>query len=421
MLRIAITIITSILLAAVSGWFSIMGIAVIYAGAVIQAVIMGICAEIAKLVTASWLYQNWPESKWWIKMPLMFFLVVLMTITSIGVFGFLSKAHLDQASSTIDNSAKIATLDYQIEREKGIIADTEKIIGQLDSAVNSLIGKDRADRAITIRRSQAAQRKQLRDDIATSQAKIDELSKEKFSLESDVRKLELEVGPVRYIAGILYPDGDKKENMEKAVIIFTLLIVISLDPLAVMLLIAGNDSLMRFRRKDVPVIKDNLPVEDSVPPVEVKAEPTVEEPVIADPPKSQPSNLDAFMPDISVPKKSVALTKNPIRTKIEDKVNELEQKSDIVEPIDYPTVNTVDSLQNDPWAHQSTVLRELLGNGKHFVPTKVNDETSPNTVQADEERKEKDRLHRQDISTGAVLQKAKSVTPLSWINEFKGK
>lgn len=211
---------------------------------------MGIVLEGAKLVTASWLYRNWTFSNYLLKIPLILFTVALMSATSIGVFGFLSKAHLQQGAGTIDNSAKVERLDQQIAREKSVIADNEKVIAQLDATINSYLGKDRADRSVTIRKSQAPQRKQLRDDIDDAQKKIDALSEEKFKLQSEVRKLQLDVGPIRYIAELFYgAEGNTERNVEAAVRIFTLLIVSILDPLAVVLLIAANHTILRFQNE----------------------------------------------------------------------------------------------------------------------------------------------------------------------------
>jgi len=245
-----LTLLSALSLAAVAGWFSIVGFMAIYAGAPMYALIMGVVTECAKLVTTSWLYRNWKYAGWGLKAPLLYFTIALMTATSIGVFGFLSKAHIEQGADKIDNSAKIESLNYQINREKGIIADNEKVIAQLDTTVNSLLGKDRADRALAVRKSQMAQRKQLQDDSAAAQKRIDELSKEKFTLESEVRKLQLDVGPIRYIAELIYGvEENANKNIEAAVRIFTLLIVSTLDPLAVILLIAANHTLLRLRRE----------------------------------------------------------------------------------------------------------------------------------------------------------------------------
>jgi hypothetical protein len=247
-----LTFLTALSLAAVAGWFSIVGIMTIYAGAPIFAAVLGIVTECGKLVTISWLYRNWNDCTWRLKLPLIYFTIALMVITSIGVFGFLSKAHLEQNSSTIDNSARVEQLNRQIDREKAIITDSEKLVAQLDSTVNSFLGKDRADRSLAVRRAQAPQREQLRKEIAAAQTRIDQLSEEKFKYESEIRKLELEVGPIRYVAEMMYgKDGDGKSNLESAVKIFTLLIVSTLDPLASVLLIAANSSWQRRKKKDV--------------------------------------------------------------------------------------------------------------------------------------------------------------------------
>src|SRR5574337_262104 len=247
-----LTLLSALSLAATAGWFSIVGFMAIYAGAPIPALIMGAVTEAAKLVTVSWIYRNWEYSDWKLKLPLIYFTIALMTATSIGVFGFLSKAHLEQGSGTIDNSAKIEQLNYQINREKSLIADNEKVIGQLDATVNSFLGKDRTDRSLTVRKSQAPQRKQLRDENDAAQKRIDTLSAEKFTLESEVRKMQLEVGPIRYIAELFYGvEENATKNIEAAVRIFTLLIVSTLDPLAVILLIAANHTLMRLKNEKI--------------------------------------------------------------------------------------------------------------------------------------------------------------------------
>lgn len=244
-----LTLLTSLSLAGVVGLFSIAGVMTIYAGAPFHsALIMGIVMECAKLVSLSWLYRNWKTSSILLRAPLVTIALVIMLITNIGVFGFLSKSHLEQSAATIDNSAKVEQLNLQIEKEKSKIADNEKVIAQLDGAVNSLIGKDQANRSLAVRKSQANQRKQLRDDINSSQTQIDEYNKQKFELESEVRKLQLEVGPIRYVAELFHKNSDAK-SIETAVQIFTLLIVLILDPAAVMLLIAANHSFAKIKNE----------------------------------------------------------------------------------------------------------------------------------------------------------------------------
>lgn len=235
----------------------------IYAGAPFHsALIMGIVMECAKLVSLSWLYRNWKSAGILLRGPIIAIALVIMLVTNIGVFGFLSKSHLEQGAATIDNSAKVEQINQQIAQEQSRIADSEKIIAQMDGAVNSLIGKDQANRSLAVRRSQASQRKQLREEITASQAQISKYNQEKFALESEVRKLQLEVGPIRYIAEVFHSDGDTK-SIETAVQIFTLLIVLILDPAAVMLLLAANHSFAKHnvkekKEEDTESIKESL-------------------------------------------------------------------------------------------------------------------------------------------------------------------
>ena len=246
-----LTFLAALSTAAVAEWFSIVGIISIYAGAPYNAgLILGIVLGFAKLVNASWLYRNLDTASWKLKIPLIYFLLALMITTSMGVFGFLTKSHLEQGAATTDNSAKVERLDQQIAREKSVIADNEKVIAQLDAAINSYIGKDRTDRAILIRKSQAPQRKQLRNDIDTSHKMIDTYSEDRLKLTSEVRALAIEIGPIRYIAELFYgTSGDQTANIESAVKMFTLLIVSTLDPLAIILLIAANHQLLRQRNE----------------------------------------------------------------------------------------------------------------------------------------------------------------------------
>lgn len=243
-----LTLLSALSLAVVADWFSIIGFLAIYAAAPFHAIVMGIVLASAKIVTTSWLYRNWKFADWRLKVPLICFVIMLMVATSIGTYGFLTKSHLDQGGSTIDNSAKVERLDQQIARDKTIIVDDEKVIAQLDATINSYIGKDRTDKSLAVRRSQAPQRKQLRDDIDASQKRIDGFSDEKLKLQSEVRKQQLDVGPIRYIAELFYGVAeDATQNIEAAVRIFTLLIVSTLDPLAVILLIAANHTLLRLK------------------------------------------------------------------------------------------------------------------------------------------------------------------------------
>lgn len=340
-----LTLLSALSLAAVAGWFSIVGFMTIYAGAPLYALVMGIVTECAKLITASWLYRNWEFSDWKLKVPLVYFTVCLMVITSTGVFGFLSKAHIEQNSGTLNNSAKVEELSYKIDREKAVVADNEKVIAQLDATVNSLLSKENPERALSVRRSQTSQRKQLQDVIASAQAKIDTLSAEKFKLESEIRALQLEVGPIRYIAEMIYGTDDTSKNIESAVKIFTLLIVSTLDPLAIILLIAANNTLMRLRREEVDHPAE--PPENS--------------------PENQPTGVVPSPQADTIAPVKVNAFKDLVQTRAKPEIPPAPSKTTNGDEQHY--ANAID--ENKPWAKQPAVLRELLGEGLHFSPKKA--------------------------------------------------
>lgn len=254
MISILLTLFSSLSLTGLAAWFSVTGIMVIYAATPWHSLIMGITLEVAKLVTTSWLYRNWEFANWKIKFPLIVFTIIIMIITSVGVFGFLTKSHLGQISKTIDNLPKIEMIDQHIQTEKILIADNEKIISQLDLTVNSYINKDRLDKSVLIRKNQIQQRTQLRNEIDLANKRINVLNDEKFKLQSEIRSVEIEVGPIRNIADLIYSSKNSSENIESSLRIFTFLIVLVLDPLAVILLIAANHSILRYQneKKKIP-------------------------------------------------------------------------------------------------------------------------------------------------------------------------
>lgn len=405
-----ITLLAALALASVVGWFSIIGFTAIYAGAPTFALIMGVVLETSKLVTISWVYRNWKYAGWRLKLPLLYFIMVLMLVTSIGVFGFLSKAHLEQGASTIDNSAKVESIDYQIAREKSVIADNQKIIAQLDEVVNTYISEGYATKSISVRKAQKAEREDLWENITESQKKIDILSSQKFSLESAVRQLELEVGPIRYIAELIYGQQENTiSNIEAAVRIFTLLIVSTLDPLAVVLLIAANHTLLRLKDEKEKIKEQNTvasnntsknsddsagteihtrvqqPETDLVRPypecdsgtddteIHNKIPDKINENINSDPPEeTQPpvittasadKSLIGFL-DINVD----ADTPVSIATELD-----VQPVAPAVEPADNLPPPILATDKKTPWVHQSPLLDELLGNGKHFIPEKVID------------------------------------------------
>jgi hypothetical protein len=250
--------VTALTLSVIAAYYSLMGLAAIFAAAVVPILVMGGVLEAAKLVVASWVYRNWKQAPFLLKSYLTIAVVVLMVITSMGIFGFLSKAHLDQAVPTGDYAEQVSFIDEQIAIERETISNSKALIKQMDDVVNRKMEsegrelkdennntyvEDVAERALKIRRSQARDRSALTKRIKDSQAKIIELQKEKAPLSKDLRELEAEVGPIKYIAALIYGDELDQSLLEKAVRGMIILIVAVFDPLAVLMLIAANWSL----------------------------------------------------------------------------------------------------------------------------------------------------------------------------------
>jgi hypothetical protein len=236
-------------LSGVAAYYSIMGLVAIFAAAPIPILVMGSLLEASKLVVASWLYRSWKEIPILMKAYFTTALVILMMLTSMGIFGYLSKAHLDQAVPSGEVAAKLALLDEKIKTEKDNVDVARKQIKQLDLQVDQTIGRSDdskgVERSLQIRKSQQKERATILADIGTAQAKITKLNEERAPIASEVRKVEAEVGPIKYIAALIYSDSTDTNTLESAVRIVILLIVCVFDPLAVLLLIAANWQLNR--------------------------------------------------------------------------------------------------------------------------------------------------------------------------------
>ena len=247
-------------LSAIAAWYAVTGLMAIFAAAAVSIAIMGCALEVSKLVVASWVYRNWGEAPKMLKYPFVVALIVLMTLTSMGIFGYLSKAHLDQAVPTGEVSAKVAMYDEKINIEKEIINESRKSLTQLDTQINETIARTANDttdkgirRSIAARKSQSKERAELRSAIEASQKKIASYQEERAPVASQLRAVEAEVGPIKYIAALIYGDVLDQSLLEKAVRIVIIMIVIVFDPLAVLMLIAANWSLNHAKRKEKPL------------------------------------------------------------------------------------------------------------------------------------------------------------------------
>jgi hypothetical protein len=386
-----LTLITALSISAVAIYYSVAGLMAIFAAAALPIMIMGGVLEVGKLVTAVWLHKYWNRATWWLKSYLSVAVVVLMFITSMGIFGFLSSAHIEQTSASTESVARVESITGEIARQNSIIERAEGRVKQLESSgtgsdanvqsqidkeqeridnayariqpaideQNKIIGSqaklfqdelDRIDTAMQTvagyidsgdrenykkaqaiigvkpdgafgtgstraysawkdaknaerqvlltniqqatnnpqARAAAAEIKRLRTTVETQIAEsnklinrlranigttdnsaqiqaeidaqqeriklanteIDTLSQERVELEAVYRKLEAEVGPIKYIAEFIYGDTADKNLMEEAVRWVIIIIIFVFDPLAVLLLIAAQYTF-EFRKKEL--------------------------------------------------------------------------------------------------------------------------------------------------------------------------
>ncbi len=247
-----LTLICGLSLSAVAIYYSVAGLVSIFAAAVIPIVIMGAILEISKLVATVWLKQNWFIAPRAIKVYLLIAITLLMFITSMGIFGYLSKAHMDQSVVSGDVQSKIALYDEKIKTEKENIDAARRALKQMDEAVDQTMSRTDsergAERAVQIRRQQQAERARLQKDIATAQGNISRLNEERAPIAAEVRKVEAEVGPIKYIAALIYGDNPDQNLLEAAVRWVIIMIVVVFDPLAVILLLASQYSFQWFRQ-----------------------------------------------------------------------------------------------------------------------------------------------------------------------------
>ena len=253
-----LTFITAISISAIAAGYSIIGLATLFAGAAVPIIAMGTALEIGKLVAATWLYHNWRSNiSKLLKTYLFTAIIILIFITSMGIFGFLSKAHLDQVRPTGNNAVQIALIDKQINQQQLIIDRSENTLDRLDKALDVYISKEYVTRGLKERKKQKEERDLLNAEIKKAMDEIARLTTEKSNIEIEQLKIEADVGPLKYVAELIYGDN-AKDHFDEAVRIIILILIFVFDPLAVLLLIAANISLRQWRikRNEKQKIKD---------------------------------------------------------------------------------------------------------------------------------------------------------------------
>lgn len=255
------TFAAAFLLSAIAGYYSVIGLAAIFMGAFWPVIIMGGSLEFAKLVTASWLYRNWKTAPFLLRTYLVIAVMLLMLITSMGIFGFLAKAHIDSTLDAGANSVELKTLNQQ-----------QKIA---DERLNYLLARAKDPSTAS---------NQLDRQIQNTQKELTEINKKRLPLLREENKLVADIGPIKYVADMFF-NGDGA--VDKAVRLVIFIIMLVFDPLAVLLLIAANISMRKpeVAEKTWDDFFKSAPPEDSI---EIEKENIVdieekeEEPIVID-------------------------------------------------------------------------------------------------------------------------------------------
>ena len=264
-----VTLFVALSISAVAAYYSIVGLMAIFSAAAFSIAVMGVVLEIGKLVTASWLYQNWKTVPKVLKYYLTSAVVILMFITSMGIFGYLSKSHIDAGTNTSQVTVKLDRINSRIASEQKVIDRAERQLENLDKALERYVELGAVSKGLDRRESQEEERLKLTNMVNKSQEKIDEYLDQKSEYELEIKNFEVEVGPLKYISALLYGD-DALTFLENAVRWVILILVFVFDPLAVLLVVAANitirdvlnkrkrikDKLLRKQRKNKILVKE---------------------------------------------------------------------------------------------------------------------------------------------------------------------
>ena len=248
MILAILTLFTALAISAVAAYYSIIGLIAIFSAAAIPIAVMGVVLETGKLVTASWLYHYWKRVPKLLKGYLISAVVILMFITSMGIFGFLSKAHIEQTTITSDKSIEIQSIVSEINRHKKDIGRAEFSLSLLDDALQKYTELGAVTKGLNARKEQEGERNELNESIQGATNKIATLTEKKFRLQKEQLQIQSEVGPIRYIAELIYGESTQSV-LEDAVRWVIIIIVFVFDPLAVLLLISANITLKEERTR----------------------------------------------------------------------------------------------------------------------------------------------------------------------------
>ena len=243
-----LTLLVALAISTVAAYYSIVGLMAIFAGATTAIAIMGVVLEIGKLVCASWTFQNWKTSPFTIRSYFIVAVVVLMLITSLGIFGFLSRAHITQSSPTALLVERIERINLKVNQRQTQINRYQGRLDTLDQALQRYIELGAISKGLSKIGAMDNETNLLKTKISTLETEIDGLTDKKYGLKTELNLAEVEVGPIRYVASMIYDDVSESQ-LEEAVRWIIILLIFVFDPLAVVLVIAANISLRDYRKE----------------------------------------------------------------------------------------------------------------------------------------------------------------------------
>ena len=240
---------TSLLVAGVAAYFSVIGLATIFAGSFWPVVIMAGALEIGKIVTAGFLHIRWSDINNWFKVYLSSAVVVLMLITSLGIFGFLAKANIEQTLQGDRFSLELSIIDKRLEAKEKELERYEERLSNLDYIIDTARPQDRN----YIDRRQRDERAEIAIDIDNVVAEIVVLNEDKLPLQREQLVQEGEIGPIKYVAEMIYGEDVAKDKLDNAARILIFFIIFAFDPLAILLLVASLGLIVRDREPLNPI------------------------------------------------------------------------------------------------------------------------------------------------------------------------
>ena len=243
-----LTLFVALAISTVAAWYSIVGLMAIFSGATQAIMIMGIVLEIGKLICASWTFTNWKSCPVIMRSYFIISVIVLMFITSLGIFGFLSRAHITQSSPTALLEERIERIELKINQRQKQVNRYQGRLDTLDQALQRYIELGAISKGLAKIGAMDNETSILKTKIEELENEIDGLTDEKYELKTNVTLAEVEVGPIRYVAEMLYDDTSESE-LEQAVRWIIILLIFVFDPLAVMLVIAANITLRDYRKE----------------------------------------------------------------------------------------------------------------------------------------------------------------------------